>query len=120
VIVSNCGFTRFGKDDMPSWTGPRYMPRIATVFGNDAKRVPFDFPEIIGTFSPRPFLAIAPKRDRDFDYTGVQDSIRSARFVYRLYNKPGHLQAAYPDTGHAFPAAARRLAYEFLDRHLKR
>ena len=119
VIVSNCGFTRFHKDDVPSWTGPRYMPRIRTQFGNSADRLPFDFPEIIGTFAPRPFLAIAAKRDRDFDYTGVLDSIDSARPVYELHAAGASLQAAYPDIGHSFPASSRNLADRFLDRHLQ-
>jgi len=119
VIVSNCGFTRFHKDDVPSWTGPRYMPRIRTRFGNSADRLPFDFPEIIGTFAPRPFLAIAAKRDRDFDYTGVLDSIDAARPVYALHAAAGSLQAAYPDIGHSFPSSSRSLADRFLDRHLR-
>ncbi|MEE3371278.1 MAG: alpha/beta fold hydrolase [Planctomycetota bacterium] len=119
VIVSNCGFTRFHKDDVPSWTGPRYMPRIATRFQNSADRIPWDFPEIIATFAPRPFLAIAPQRDSDFDFTGVQDSVAAARPIYQLYGKPDHLKAHYPDTPHAFPPAARALAYAFLDQYLK-
>jgi len=119
VIISNSGFTRFHKDDVPSWTGPRYMPRIRTHFGNNADRLPFDFPEIIGTFAPRPFLAIAPMQDRDFDYTGVLDSIDAARPVYRLFAAGASLQEAYPDIGHSFPASSRGIADRFLDRHLR-
>ena len=119
VIVSNCGFTRFHKDDVPSWTGPRYMPRIRTHFGNDADRLPFDFPEIIGTFAPRPFLAIAARGDNDFDYTGVLDSLDAARPVYGLFAAQARLQAAYPGIGHSFPLSSRVLADKFLDRHLE-
>ncbi|MBQ15953.1 MAG: acetylxylan esterase [Planctomycetaceae bacterium] len=119
VIVSNCGFTRFHKDDVPSWTGPRYMPLIKTRFGNDAERVPFDFPEIIGLFAPRPFLAIAARKDRDFDFTGVADSLDAARPVYRLFKATAHLQGHFPDIGHSFPKTAREVAYRFLDKHLK-
>ena len=119
VIVSNCGFTRFHKDDIPSWTGPRYMPRIATRFQNSADRIPWDFPEIIATFAPRPFLAIAPQGDSDFDYTGVQDSVSAARRIYQLYGKSNQLVAHYPDTPHAFPPAAQAIAYAFLDQYLK-
>lgn len=119
VIVSSCGFTRFHKDDVPSWTGPRYMPRIATLFGNDADRVPFDFPEIIGSFAPRPFLAIAAKRDADFDVSGVQDSVASAASVYRLLKAPRHLAAHYPNIAHSFPKVSQRVAYAFFDQHLK-
>lgn len=120
AIVSNCGFCRFHKDDVPSWTSVKYMPRLATVYGNDPDRIPFDFPEIIGTFAPRPFLAIAAQGDNDFDYTGVQDSIKSARPIYRLLGAEGNLQAHYPETKHAFLPAARKVAYEFLDKHLKK
>lgn len=43
AVVTSCGFTRFHRDDVPSWTGPRYMPRIASEFGSHPDRVPFDF-----------------------------------------------------------------------------
>jgi hypothetical protein len=119
VLVSSCGFTRFHKDDLPSWTGPRYMPRIARVYKNNADLVPFDFPEVIGTFAPRPFLVCAAVHDDDFEVSGVRDSIASARAVYDLFGKPDHLQAYYPNSKHDFPDDARRVAYEFLDRHLK-
>ena len=119
VIVSNCGFTRFHKDDVPSWRGLRYMPRIATLFQSEADRLPWDFPEIIAVLAPRPFLAIAAKRDSDFDYTGVEDSIAAARPIYRLYRKSAQLEARYPDTKHAFAESARKAAYAFLDKHLQ-
>ena len=119
VLVSSCGFCRFHKDDVPSWTGPRYMPRIASVYGNSADKLPFDFTELVGSYAPRPFLACAPKKDGDFDYTGVEDSIRSAKAVYKLFGKEDYLQAYYPDAGHSFPADARELAYRFLDQHLQ-
>src|SRR5438552_18279287 len=67
VLVSSCGFCRFHKDDVPSWNGPRYMPRIATLYKNSADLMPFDFPEVVGTFAPRPFPACAATKDHDFD-----------------------------------------------------
>ena len=45
-LVSNCGFTRFHKyygGKLAGWTSPRYMPLIASGYGNDPNRVPFDF-----------------------------------------------------------------------------
>lgn len=119
VLVSSCGFSSFAKDDMPSWTGPRYMPRIASVYRNDPALVPFDFAEIVGCFAPRPFLASAALHDSDFDVSGVRDVMAAALAVYELHGVPEHLGAYYPDSEHAFPADARRAAYEFLDRHLK-
>lgn len=119
VIVSSCGFTTFQKDDLPSWTGPRYMPRVATEFGNDVTKVPFDFQEIVGAFAPRPFLACAAEGDDDFDVSGVRAVMDAARSVYRLYGAAEHLAAHYPPGKHAFPPDARRQAYEFVDRYLK-
>jgi dienelactone hydrolase len=118
AIVSSCGFTRFGKDDVPSWNGPRYMPRIASAYGNDAARMPFDFPEIVASFAPRPFLACAPTADSDFDHTGVRDSIAAALPIYQLHGAPKDLAAYYPESPHDFPDSARRLAYAFFDQHL--
>ncbi len=119
VIVSSCGFTTFRKDDLPSWTGSTYMPRIATQFGNDVKRVPFDFEEIVGSLTPRPFLACAAERDDDFNVEGVREVMESALTVYRLYGAEKHLAAYYPATPHAFPSDARQTAYRFVDQHLK-
>ncbi len=120
VIVSSCGFTSFLKDDMPSWTGPRYMPRIKTLFENDARMLPFDFTEIVATLAPRPFLAVAATRDNDFDVDGVRDVIRAAATVYEQLGKRANLQALYPESPHDFPEIARLQAYDFIDLHLKK
>ncbi len=119
VIVSSCGFTSLLKDDMPSWTGPRYMPRIKSVFDNDAKKMPFDFSEIVASLAPRPFLAVAATKDNDFDVSGVRDVMRAAASVYELQGKRDNLQADYPESPHDFPPEARQRAYEFLDKHLR-
>jgi hypothetical protein len=118
VIVSSCGFTNLHKDDIPSWTGPRYMPRIASVFQNDPARVPFDFHELIGAIAPRPFLACAAMRDSDFDVSGVRDVMQAAKTVYELYRAAADLAAIYPDAPHSFPNPTRLEAYAFLERHL--
>ena len=120
VVVSSCGFTSFLKDDMPSWTGPRYMPRIRAIFENDARKMPFDFSEVVASLAPRPFLAVAATKDNDFDVSGVRDVMQAAASVYELHGQRDNLQAHYPESPHDFPAEARRRAYDFLDRHLKR
>ena len=119
VIVSSCGFTTFRKDDVPSWNGPRYMPRIRTHFADDARKVPFDFHEVVAALAPRPFLACAAEGDNDFDVAGVREVMRAARTVYDLHGAGQHLDAHYPPGGHGFPPGARRRAYEFLDRYLR-
>ncbi|MBI2808315.1 MAG: DUF2920 family protein [Planctomycetes bacterium] len=120
AIVSSCGFTTFRKDDMPSWTGPVYMPRIRTQFGNDAKKVPFDFQEIVAAFAPRAFLACAAEKDNDFDVSGVRDVMLAAKAIYKLHGAETRLNAHYPPGKHAFPLTARKVAYGFLDGVLKK
>lgn len=119
ALVSNCGFCTFLKDDVPSWIGKVYMPRIASRYGNDAAQIPFDFTEIVAAFAPRPFLACAAKGDDDFDWTGVADAIRAAQPIYDLHDAGDRLQAHYFDGPHSFPPPARETAYQFLDRHLR-
>ena len=119
VVVSSCGFTRFARDDMPSWNGPRYMPRISDRFGNDAERMPFDFTELVAALAPRPFLACAAVRDNDFDVQGVREVIASARAIYKLHDCEVALQEVYPDSPHDFPDTARQRAFEFLDQYLR-
>jgi dienelactone hydrolase len=122
VIVSSCGFTSFPKyyrGNLKGWTSDRYMPRIASIYNNDPKKVPFDFPELIGALAPRPFLAVAPMRDDNFEHSGVDDCINSARPIYQLYGQAENLRVEHPDSAHDFPPEARKIAYEFFDRHLK-
>lgn len=122
VMVSNCGFTRFHKyysGRLKGWTSTRYMPLINDRYENDPDKVPFDFPEIVASFAPRPFLASSPIGDGNFEVSGVRDSIKAALPIYRLYGAEKNLQANYPDCSHDFPEDVRKVAYEFLDRHLK-
>jgi dienelactone hydrolase len=122
ALVSNCGFTRFHKyygGKLKGWTSSRYMPRIASVYGNDPDRVPFDFTEIVAVLAPRAFLASSPIHDSNFEVSGVRDVIAAARPIYALFGKADNLTANYPDCEHDFPPAAREVAYKFLDRHLK-
>jgi dienelactone hydrolase len=122
AVVSNCGFTRFHKyysGKLKGWTSPRYMPRIASVYGNDPDRVPFDFTEIVAALAPRAFLASSPIHDENFEVSGVRDVIAAAKPIYAFFDKADSLAANYPDCHHAFPPAAREVAYAFLDRHLK-
>lgn len=123
VMVSSCGFTRFHKyygGALKGWTSPRYMPLINDRYGNNPDQVPFDFPEIVAAFAPRPFFASSPVGDSNFEVSGVKDTIAAAKPIYRLYGVEEGLQANYPDCGHDFPEAAREKAYAFIDQHLKK
>lgn len=119
AFVTCCGFSRFGRDDVPSWSGKSYMPRIAKVYGNSADKLPFDFPEVLATLAPRPLLVVAAKKDNDFDVQGVQETLTQVRPLYALFKQESRLQAIFPDAGHSFPQESRRVAYEFLATQLK-
>ena len=121
VMVSNCGFTRFHKyyeGKLKGWTSARYMPLINDKYENDPDQVTFDFPEIIASFAPRPFLASSPIHDANFEVSGVKDSMAQALKIYRLYDAEHNLQANYPNAAHSFPKEAREVAYRFLEKHL--
>lgn len=118
VVVSSCGFSSMSKDDLPSWTGPRYMPRIQSVFHSSIRELPFDFHEIVACLAPRPFLAVAARQDSDFDIDGVVDVMAASKHVYGILGYSDNLQSDYPDCPHDFPQQSRAKAYDFLDLHL--
>lgn len=122
ALVSNCGFNSFPKyygGNLKGWSGPTYMPRIATVYGLKPDRMPFDFPDVVAAFAPRAFLASAPLRDGNFEVSGVKDCIAAARPVYEQLGAKEKLAANYPNCGHDFPPDVRAVAYDWLDRWLK-
>lgn len=122
AMVSNCGFNAFGHymdGDISGWSGPRYMPRIKTTYPTPAQ-MPWDFHEVVAALAPRPFLAIAPLHDDNFEVSGVREVMDAAAPVYRLFDAEDRLAARYPDCAHDWPPAEREAAYAWLDRWLKR
>jgi hypothetical protein len=122
-VVSNCGFCSFPtyyKGNLQGWSHDGYMPRIRTAYGLDPKKMPFDFTEVVAALAPRPFLASAPVMDHNFDVQGVKDCISAATPVYELLGAKEKLAANYPDCGHDFPDDVRKVAYDWLDRWLKK
>ncbi len=122
AVVSSCGFTQFSHykgGDLTGWTSARYMPRIASEYGKNPKRMPFDFTELVASLAPRAFLAVAPLKDDNFDVEGVRPIIAAAKPIYRLYHSEGALAVEHPDIAHDFPPEMRKKAYEFLEQHLK-
>lgn len=122
AVVSSCGFNSFPhyyQGQIAGWSHRGYMPRLKEVYELDLKRVPFDFPELIGTLAPRGFFTNSPRRDANFQVDGVRVCIESATPVFRLLNASDRLQAVYPEAEHDFPPHERTLAYQFLDALLK-
>jgi len=122
ALATSCGFTYFPKyygGDLTGWTHKGYMPRIATKFGKDATKLPFDFPEILGLLAPRSVFINAPAGDSNFDFSGVEDCVAAAQPIYKLYGATNSLTAAYPDSQHDFPPAQRSASYAMFDRTLR-
>lgn len=121
-VVSNCGFCSFPKyyqGNLAGWSHDGYMPRIRKVYELKPEKMPFDFTELVAALAPRPFLAIAPLHDHNFDAGGVKDCIAAARPVYALLDASNRLAASYPDSDHNFPPESREAAYSWFDRWLR-
>jgi len=57
----------------------------------------------------------APLHDQNFEWTGVEDCLRSALPVYaRIFHATTGLHVVHPDCAHDFPPDIRKRAYEFL------
>lgn len=120
-VVSSCGFCSFSRyygGDLTGWSHQGYMPRIADAYQRNPAKMPFDFTEVVAAIAPRPFLAVAPQRDANFDVEGVRECIAAAEPVYNLLGADDLLKALYPDAEHDFPDAERTAAYEWFDRWL--
>jgi len=127
VMVSSAGYnafpdyaaSKYGGGDLKNWGIDKHLRRIRTVFGNDPKQMPFDFPELLAALAPRPLFTSAPLSDDYFDHPGVLKCLAAARPVYELFGRADHLELQSPEARHDFPDAQRQAAYEFLDRHLR-
>jgi hypothetical protein len=76
--------------------------------------------EVVAALAPRAFLASAPVKDSNFDVDGVKECVAAAQPVYELLGAKEKLAANYPDCGHDFPPEVRKVAYDWLDRWLKK
>lgn len=121
AVVTSCGFTsfpRYYQGNIAGWSHAGYMPRLKDVYELKVDRVPFDFPELLGSIAPRAVFINAPTRDDNFDLQGVKDCVTAARGVYSLFGEDRRLVLETPDAGHAFPPEIRDKAYEFLTERL--
>ncbi len=122
VMVTSCGFTSMKKyynGDLTGWSHKGYMPRIKEKYNCNPDLLPFDFTEILGTLAPRPVFINAPLHDNNFEVTGVDDCVESAKKVYAFYKAEENLKVVHPDCGHDFPPEIREEAYRFLDKYLR-
>jgi pimeloyl-ACP methyl ester carboxylesterase len=123
VVVSSCGWTPFADyfgGKIAGWTSDRYMPRLRDVFGLDARRVPFEFDELVAALAPRAFFSNSPTGDDNFAVGGVKKATARAVEVFDLHGAKQKLVVRHPECGHDFPPEVREEAYRFIDHHLGR
>ncbi|MCL5096722.1 MAG: alpha/beta fold hydrolase [Candidatus Omnitrophica bacterium] len=126
VVVSSCGFNSmssyaaspYGGGDLRNYAQRRYMPRVTSVYGNDPRKLPFDWPEVLAVVATRPLFINAPLNDMNFVVSGVNECVDAVRPVYQWKNCANNLAVIYPRAEHSFPADARAAAYAFIDRAL--
>ena len=85
----------------------------------DAKKIPFDFDEVIAAIAPRAFFSNSPLNDKNFDVNGVRLGMANIFEVYHFFKAENKLHAYFPDDSHNFSIEARRRAYLFVDKILK-
>lgn len=121
AVVTSCGFNAFEDyygGNLKGWTSDRYMPRIATEYGSDPARMPFDFPEVLAAIAPRALFVNAPLNDANFAVVGVRKCQAAVEPVYKLLGKSDAVTFAYPDAEHDFPDEVREQAYQWLEKQL--
>jgi dienelactone hydrolase len=121
AVVTSCGFNAFEDyygGNLKGWTSDRYMPRIASEYGSDPARMPFDFPEVLAAIAPRPLFVNAPLRDANFAVVGVRKCQAAVEPVYQLLGKRDAVTFVYPDAEHDFPDEVREQAYQWLEKQL--
>ena len=127
VLVSSCGFDSYrdyyagnpavwvhGK----GWCQDRYLPRLARYAGR-LHEIPFDFPDLLAAFAPRPIYVNAPLRDSNFQWQSVDRVVAAARTLAPATAAGSTITVAHPDSEHDFPEAERQAAYRLLDAVLK-
>lgn len=121
VAVTSCGFTSFPTykgGDLTGWSHKGYMPRIASEYGKDPRRMPFDFHEVLAAIAPRSVVVSAPVRDDNFAIDGVRDCVQAVKPVFEQLRVGDRLLAVHPECGHDFPPATREVTYRMIDRAL--
>jgi dienelactone hydrolase len=113
AAATSCGFTSFARyynGDLTGWSHKGYMPRIAEVYGKSPTQMPWDFSDVLAAIAPRAVFVNAPLHDRNFDVTGVRETVEVVRSKFPR----GRLEVRHPDCGHEFPPGIREECYRFL------
>merc|ERR1711964_52120 len=101
------------------------MPRVASHYGNDPTRMPWDYPDLLAIIAPRaPVYIHAALSDDNLRVDSVRQCVDVARAAVASSGGAGGgdpaqcIVASYPPGEHGFPVEAREQAYAFVEKHL--
>lgn len=120
-VVSSCGFATFKEDLENHRWGQRdwfsHIPRLSDDI--DKGFVPFEFHEIASLVAPTPFFNWMSFNDSIFPhYEPAMEGMKQINDLYEWLGASDQFIHLCGSGGHDFPASIRRLAYEFLEKHL--
>jgi dienelactone hydrolase len=123
TVVSSCGFSTFAGDPDPNRWGQRdwfsHFPAVTPQL--EQGRIPFEWHEIAALACPTPLFMWSGIGDRIFpNWTAIGTGMADLDGLYQFLGQEGRFEFWMGPAGHDFPPPVRFLAYDFLDRHLKR
>jgi dienelactone hydrolase len=121
AVVSSCGFSVFAGDPDPNRWGQRdwfsHFPEISAMLQED--RIPFEWHEVAALSAPTPMFMWSGINDRIFpNWSSIAASMTDLDKLYRFMGAEDRFEFWMGPAGHDFPPQVRKMAYEFLDRHL--
>jgi len=137
VGVSSCGFDTFRYDGNPyRWShATALLPRLgfyitspyislrryAGVPDAETIQIPFDMHHLLALIAPRPLFLSTSDEDSIFPNAGwsARQALARLQPLYAMLKSENALASYFFRGGHGFPPEAERLAFDWLDRHLK-
>ena len=103
-VISIAGFTplRLNKNGITAEGIYEYshlhglLPRLGFFIDNE-ERLPYDYHEILASIAPRPVLVVNPTWDQYASFEDVNQSVREAKRVFKLYGAEENIQMHTPD-----------------------
>jgi predicted alpha/beta-fold hydrolase len=89
------------------------LPRLGFFIGQE-DRTPYDVPDLMASFAPRPLLVVSPQLDREAPLKHVTQGVEAARKVYALYGAAERLEQASPEQYNKFGPDVQALVIDWL------
>lgn len=89
------------------------LPRLGFFIGQE-DRTPYDVPDLMASFAPRPLLVVSPQLDREAPLKHVTAGVEAARKVYALYGVAERLEQKSPEQYNRFGPDVQALVVDWL------